>query len=105
MYLGSRAVDRERFLQSNASSILGTLTKLNLKYVPGIEEAFNWRNLLPSTALDPVIIMFCMIWLGRNIEENQHVKMGAYHTIDLELNRKFTLTKAHWDSVHIDRNV
>jgi protein pelota len=24
---------------------------------------------------------------GRNVEENQHVKMGAYHTIDLELNR------------------
>lgn len=24
---------------------------------------------------------------GRNVEENPHVKMGAYHTIDLELNR------------------
>jgi len=46
----------------------------------------------------------CMLRLkGRNIEENQHVKMGAYHTIDLELNRKFTLQKAHWDSVHLDR--
>ena len=21
---------------------------------------------------------------GRNIEENEHVKMGAYHTIDIE---------------------
>ncbi|XP_022258840.1 protein pelota-like isoform X2 [Limulus polyphemus] len=29
--------------------------------------------------------------------------MGAYHTIDLELNRKFTLVKAHWDSVALDR--
>lgn len=46
----------------------------------------------------------CVLQLkGRNIEENQHVKMGAYHTIDLELNRKFTLRKALWDSVHIDR--
>jgi len=46
----------------------------------------------------------CVLQLkGRNIEENQHVKMGAYHTIDLELNRKFTLRKSHWDSVHIDR--
>jgi len=46
----------------------------------------------------------CMLRLkGRNIEENQHVKMGAYHTIDLELNRKFTLKKSHWDSVHLDR--
>jgi protein pelota len=24
---------------------------------------------------------------GRNVEENPYVKMGAYHTIDLELNR------------------
>jgi len=46
----------------------------------------------------------CMLRLkGRNIEENQHVKMGAYHTIDLELNRKFVLSKSHWDSVHLDR--
>jgi len=46
----------------------------------------------------------CMLCLkGRNIEENQHVKMGAYHTIDLELNRKFTLKKREWDSVHLDR--
>lgn len=29
--------------------------------------------------------------------------MGAYHTIDLELNRKFTLQKPYWDSIHLDR--
>lgn len=40
---------------------------------------------------------------GRNIEENQYVKMGAYHTLDLELNRKFTLHKAEWDSVALER--
>lgn len=40
---------------------------------------------------------------GRNIEENDHVKMGAYHTIDLEPNRKFTLTKSEWDSVALER--
>lgn len=39
---------------------------------------------------------------GRNIQENQYVKMGAYHTLDLELNRKFTLVK-HWDSVTLQR--
>ncbi|XP_034473936.1 protein pelota [Drosophila innubila] len=34
----------------------------------------------------------CVLRLkGRNIEENQYVKMGAYHTLDLELNRKFEL--------------
>ncbi|KXJ21899.1 protein pelota homolog [Exaiptasia diaphana] len=40
---------------------------------------------------------------GRNTEENQFVKMGAYHTIDLELNRKFTLIKDHWDFIALDR--
>lgn len=40
---------------------------------------------------------------GTNIEENQYVKMGAYHTIELELNRKFTLAKKIWDSVVLDR--
>lgn len=29
--------------------------------------------------------------------------MGAYHTLDLELNRKFMLTKHEWDSVAIER--
>jgi len=29
--------------------------------------------------------------------------MGAYHTLDLELNRKFTLQKSQWDSVALER--
>ncbi|VEN50420.1 unnamed protein product [Callosobruchus maculatus] len=46
----------------------------------------------------------CMLRLkGRNIEENQYVKMGAYHTLDLELNRKFILRKQEWDSVSLER--
>lgn len=40
---------------------------------------------------------------GRNIVENQYVKMGQYHTIDLELNRKFTLFKSEWDSIALER--
>lgn len=46
----------------------------------------------------------CMLRVkGRNIVENQYVKMGAYHTLDLEMNRKFTLAKRVWDSVHLER--
>lgn len=46
----------------------------------------------------------CVLRLkGRNIAENQYVKMGAYHTLDLEVNRKFTLTKSEWDSVALER--
>lgn len=29
--------------------------------------------------------------------------MGAYHTLDLELNRKFSLKKQEWDSVSLER--
>lgn len=46
----------------------------------------------------------CVLRLkGRNIEENQYVKMGAYHTLDLELNRKFELRKQEWDSIALER--
>lgn len=40
---------------------------------------------------------------GKNVEENQYVKMGAYHTIDLELNQKFRISKAEWDSIAMGR--
>lgn len=40
---------------------------------------------------------------GKNIQENPYVKMGAYHTIDLQLNQKFTLAKQHWDVIALDR--
>ncbi|OQO14253.1 hypothetical protein B0A48_01129 [Cryoendolithus antarcticus] len=40
---------------------------------------------------------------GRVSEENKHVKLGSFHTLDLELNREFTLEKAGgWDSVALD---
>lgn len=29
--------------------------------------------------------------------------MGAYHTLSLELQRKFTLTKEHWDAISRER--
>ncbi|KPJ06216.1 Protein pelota [Papilio machaon] len=46
----------------------------------------------------------CVLRLkGRNIVENQYVKMGAYHTLDLEQNRKFVLQKVLWDSVALER--
>lgn len=38
---------------------------------------------------------------GRNVEENQFVKMGAYHTLDLIIDQKFTITKSEWDSVAV----
>ncbi|KAL8562548.1 hypothetical protein ACOMHN_045813 [Nucella lapillus] len=46
----------------------------------------------------------CMLRVkGRNVCENDYVKMGAYHTIDLEMNRQFRLYKDEWDSVALER--
>lgn len=40
---------------------------------------------------------------GRVAEENKHVKLGAHHTLDLELQRNFTLEKdGGWDSIALD---
>ncbi|KAM6577278.1 hypothetical protein CsatB_029115 [Cannabis sativa] len=36
---------------------------------------------------------------GKNILENEHVKIGAFHTLELELNRPFVLRKDNWDSL------
>ncbi|KAK6740148.1 hypothetical protein RB195_008552 [Necator americanus] len=40
---------------------------------------------------------------GRNIVENDLVKLGAYHTLDLEPNRQFTLEKTEWDTIDLER--
>nr|CAG4643247.1 EOG090X07BV [Ilyocryptus agilis] len=46
----------------------------------------------------------CVLRLkGRNVEENQYVKMGAYHTVDIEPNRKFSLSKTCWDVIALER--
>ena len=41
--------------------------------------------------------------MGKNREENPYVKLGAMHTLDLELNRDFTLRKQCWDTVFLER--
>lgn len=40
---------------------------------------------------------------GQIHEENKHVKLGSYHTLDLELQRNFTLEKGDgWDTIALD---
>ncbi|CAO2821355.1 unnamed protein product [Amaranthus hypochondriacus] len=39
---------------------------------------------------------------GKNTLENDHVKIGAFHTLELELHRPFVLRKAIWDSLALD---
>uniref|UniRef100_A0A0N5A5L5 Protein pelota homolog n=1 Tax=Parastrongyloides trichosuri TaxID=131310 RepID=A0A0N5A5L5_PARTI len=40
---------------------------------------------------------------GKNIEKNEHVKLGQYHTLDIELGKQFTLYKEYWDSIDFRR--
>ncbi|XP_044499534.1 protein PELOTA 1 [Mangifera indica] len=39
---------------------------------------------------------------GKNILENEYVKIGAFHTLELELQRPFVLRKDLWDSLALD---
>eukprot|EP00192_Tetraselmis_astigmatica_P010755 CAMPEP_0117663006 /NCGR_PEP_ID=MMETSP0804-20121206/8353_1 /TAXON_ID=1074897 /ORGANISM="Tetraselmis astigmatica, Strain CCMP880" /LENGTH=381 /DNA_ID=CAMNT_0005469937 /DNA_START=585 /DNA_END=1730 /DNA_ORIENTATION=- len=40
---------------------------------------------------------------GKNLTESEHIKLGAHHTITLDLQRAFQLHKREWDVVDIDR--
>lgn len=40
---------------------------------------------------------------GKNIQESKFVKLGQYHTIEIEANRKITIGKARWDSIFLER--
>lgn len=40
---------------------------------------------------------------GRNHTESDHIKLGAYHTLELESQRAFTIHKACWDAIDIER--
>ncbi|KAK1371859.1 The messenger RNA surveillance factor Pelota [Heracleum sosnowskyi] len=39
---------------------------------------------------------------GKNMVENEHVQIGAFHTLELELHRPFVLRKAVWDTMALD---
>lgn len=40
---------------------------------------------------------------GRNLTECEHIKLGAYHTLELEPQRAFSLAKPCWDALDIER--
>ncbi|PIA45054.1 hypothetical protein AQUCO_01700541v1 [Aquilegia coerulea] len=39
---------------------------------------------------------------GKNILQNEHVKIGQFHTLEVELHRPFVLRKDVWDSLAVD---
>lgn len=40
---------------------------------------------------------------GPNRQESDHVRLGAFHTLSLELHRQFTIDKQCWDQIYLDR--
>ena len=40
---------------------------------------------------------------GKNVQESEHVRMGAHHTLTLELGRNFSIEKECWDQIYLDR--
>ncbi|CAO3702373.1 unnamed protein product [Rhizopus stolonifer] len=54
-----------------------------------------------SVNFDPIVGLLRIN--GRVSSENPYVKMASYHTIDLELNRNFTLFKIEWDTIALER--
>ena len=38
---------------------------------------------------------------GRVAEENEYVRTGSFHTLDIEIQRKLTITKESWDKQHL----
>lgn len=39
---------------------------------------------------------------GKNVLENEHVKIGAFHTLEIDLHRPFVLMKDIWDPLALD---
>lgn len=39
---------------------------------------------------------------GKNVRENEWVKLGSYHTLDVEPGRWVKITKTHWDALAVE---
>jgi len=39
---------------------------------------------------------------GRNTTENEHIRLGAYHTLELTPGRALSIRKDNWDAVHLE---
>jgi protein pelota len=57
----------------------------------------------PASSSAPVEPTASLQITGRVVEENEHVKMGAFHTLDVEANRDVRIEKPEWDSISLER--
>ncbi|XP_011494656.1 PREDICTED: protein pelota [Ceratosolen solmsi marchali] len=82
-----------------------TIRKVQLESKTGSSNNFRVRTTLTIIVENiDFDTQACVLRIkGKNITENKYVKNGAYHTLDIEQNRKFTLKKSLWDSVNLER--
>lgn len=73
------------------------------------EHCSSWCCLVvlhqsPSDSLIANVLSGQQIRLrGKNMTENEHVKLGAYHTLEIEQQRPFSLYKQAWDLLDLER--
>ncbi|KAA8499570.1 Protein pelota-like [Porphyridium purpureum] len=82
-----------------------TIRKVQRTSVTGSSEAEKMKITLgiqvQSTEFDPASCALRVT--GQNVQESEWVKIGAFHTIELEPNRAFTLGKQWWDTISLER--
>ena len=70
--------------------------------VPDFGSTFGWVLSIILWACFKHFLVRSLLCVTNNLLFS-FLEMGAYHTIDLQLNQKFTLAKEHWDYVALDR--
>ncbi|KAI5449125.1 Translation factor pelota [Naganishia albida] len=90
---------------SSTGSTDSTRVRLNLTIrVKKTEFSPSASSSNGATSQDPKNSTATLQINGQVTSENDYVKLGAYHTLDLEANRDFRLYKASgWDSVSLER--
>ncbi|KZV76133.1 pelota [Peniophora sp. CONT] len=78
------------------TSLTLTVTRVNFSAAaaPAASETTTNAPVEPSASLQIT---------GRVAQENAYVKLGAFHTLDVEANRDVRIEKHEWDSIALDR--
>ncbi|KAI5055666.1 hypothetical protein GOP47_0029187 [Adiantum capillus-veneris] len=81
-----------------------TIRKVQKETSSGSKEAerVHTRLEIKVEAIDYDNVANVLRVRGKNVGENEHVKLGAYHTLEIDQQRPFTLAKDCWDSIAID---
>jgi protein pelota len=74
-----------------------------IEFTPPITPTAGAASDITATSAPPVEPTASLQITGRVVEENQHVKMGAFHTLDIEANRDVRIEKPEWDSISLER--